>query len=187
MSIRFAGFVLVAPIQATPSLRATPQEGKNKNLIRRMRFYIEILSREISHKYKRGVLNESRIVFDNKWGSFCCSRGFFRRISIIKSSHFFEIVVSGITRSSFCTSYSISWTSTKPESSNGIVTHNASTNIELICSGSKPVTGYIDEVTLVLLCKYLFIEYDNYIWIQILSKNSRSRLSWFHWIERVFF
>ena len=97
-----------------------------------MRFYIEILSREISHKYKRGVLNESRIVFDNKWGSFCCSRGFFRRISIIKSSHFFEIVVSGITRSSFCTSYSISWTSTKPESSNGIVTHNTTIDIELI-------------------------------------------------------
>ena len=29
--------------------------------------------------------------------------------------------------------------------------------------GSKPVTGYIDEVVSVLLCKYLFIEYDNYI------------------------
>ena len=29
-SVRFAGLPLVAPIQATPSLRATPQEGKNK-------------------------------------------------------------------------------------------------------------------------------------------------------------
>jgi hypothetical protein len=53
-------------MQATPSLRATPQEGKNKNLIARMRFYIEILSREISHKYKRGVLHKTRIMFDDE-------------------------------------------------------------------------------------------------------------------------
>ena len=32
-----------------------------------------------------------------------------------------------------------------------------------IKTGSKPVTGYIDEVTSVLPYKYLFIEYDNYI------------------------
>lgn len=142
-SVWLVGLPLIAPIQATPSLCATPQEGgRIKTSSQRWGFYIEILSREISHKHKRGVPYEARIVFDNKWGSFCCSWGFFRRISIIESSHFFEIVVSGITRSSFCTSYSISWTSTKPESSNGIVTHNTSQNIELIIRCCRSVVAW---------------------------------------------
>ena len=119
-----------SPCHCVPLLK----RGRIKTSSERWGFIIECLSCEISHKHKRGVLYESRIMLNNEWCGFCCSGRFFWRISIIKSSHFFEIVVSEITRSSFCTSYSISWTSTKPESSNGIVTHDTSTDIELIDS-----------------------------------------------------
>ena len=134
-SVRFAGLPSVAR-QYKPPCHCVPllKRGRIKTSSERWGFIIECLSCEISHKHKRGVLYESRIMLNNEWCGFCCSGRFFWRISIIKSSHFFEIVVSEITRSSFCTSYSISWTSTKPESSNGIVTHDTSTDIELIDS-----------------------------------------------------
>ena len=97
---------------------------------------ITCLSCQLTHKYKRGVLYESRIVFDDEWCCWItCCRCSLCSIGrdVIISSEFLKIILYSIC---WCTTLCISRTTIKSCSTNRIITHNTSKNVELIVSFS---------------------------------------------------
>ena len=130
--VRFAGLPSVAQYKPPRHCMPLLKRGRIKTSSQEWGFYIEILSREISHEYKRGVLNESRIMFDDEWCTcIWCIRCCTSSSACIKFANLFKIIIYCCC---WCTGCCIPWTTTKSCSSNGIITHNASADIELIYS-----------------------------------------------------